>query len=60
VIRAPFDGQVAYIDANRVILKGRGRGQEETFTINKFKRTSNNDRNKQRRAFYYSALSVRW
>jgi len=42
VIRAPFDGQVAYIDANRVILKGRGRGQEETFTINKFKRTSNN------------------
>ena len=42
VIKAPFDGKVTFVDANNVVLKGRGRGQKETFIINKFKRTSNN------------------
>ena len=42
VIKAPFDGKVTFVDANNVVLKGRGRGQKESFTINKFKRTSNN------------------
>jgi DNA-directed RNA polymerase subunit beta len=42
VIHAPFDGKVTFVDAGKVVLKGKGRGQEETFMINKFKRTSNN------------------
>ncbi len=40
VITAPFDGTVEFVDANKVTIKD-GRN-EETFKINKFKRTSNN------------------
>ena len=42
VITAPFDGIVTFVDANKVVLKGKSRGEEETFKINKFRRTSNN------------------
>jgi len=42
VIVAPFDGEITYVDANKVVLKGSGRGEEETFKINKFKRTAQN------------------
>lgn len=42
VITAPFDGAVAYIDANKVVLKGKGKKEESTFIIDKFKRTAQN------------------
>ncbi len=42
VITAPYDGEIAYVDATKVTIKGSGKGQEETFKINKFKRTSSN------------------
>ncbi len=42
VIKSPFAGVVTFVDANRVVVKGKARSQEETFIINKFKRTSNN------------------
>ncbi len=42
VIKAPYDGQITYVDANKVILKGKERKQETTINIQKFKRTANN------------------
>ena len=34
VVRAPFDGEVIYVDGQEIILKGKG--QEQDFKINKF------------------------
>ena len=42
VIKAPYDGRITYVDANKVILKGKERKQEVTINIQKFKRTANN------------------
>ena len=42
VIKAPYDGEITYVDANKVILKGKERKQETTINIQKFKRTANN------------------
>lgn len=39
VIYAPFDAEVTYADANKVILKGKGK-EETTYHIDSFKRTS--------------------
>ncbi len=39
VVRAPFDGQVTYADANKIIVKGKGK-EEATFAIDSFKRSS--------------------
>ncbi len=41
VIKAPFDGKVVYADARKVIIKGTKKGEEETYLLNCFKRTSN-------------------
>ena len=40
VIHAPFDGEIEYADANKVILKGKGKNEEKTYYIDSFKRTS--------------------
>ncbi|MCL4353914.1 DNA-directed RNA polymerase subunit beta [Patescibacteria group bacterium] len=40
VARAPFDGEVTYADANKVVLKGKGEKEEITYGIDSFKRTS--------------------
>jgi len=40
VIKAPFDGEVTFVDSNKLILKGK-KGTAE-FKIEKFKRTSQN------------------
>lgn len=40
VITAPFDGKITYADANKVTIKGRGKGEEITYFIDSFKRTS--------------------
>nr|MBI5455423.1 DNA-directed RNA polymerase subunit beta [Candidatus Levybacteria bacterium] len=40
VIYAPFDGEVEYADANKVIIKGKGKNEEITYFIDSFKRTS--------------------
>ncbi|MEK7573587.1 MAG: DNA-directed RNA polymerase subunit beta [Patescibacteria group bacterium] len=39
VVRASYDGEVMYADANKIVLRGKTR-QEETFTIDSFKRSS--------------------
>lgn len=41
VIRAPSDGVISYVDATRLVFKGKD-GKNQEFTISKFKRTSNN------------------
>ncbi len=41
VIRAPFDGKVVYADARKVTVRGNKKGEEETYLLNSFKRTSN-------------------
>ncbi len=41
VVKAPFDGTVAFVDANRLVLKGKGK-EEETYEIHKFRRTAAN------------------
>ncbi len=41
VIKAPFDGKVIYADARKVVVKGAKKGEEETYLLNSFKRTSN-------------------
>ncbi|MEX2012818.1 MAG: DNA-directed RNA polymerase subunit beta [Candidatus Levyibacteriota bacterium] len=41
VTRAPFDGKVIYADARKVVVKGNKKGEEETYLLNSFKRTSN-------------------
>jgi DNA-directed RNA polymerase subunit beta len=40
VIYAPFDATVTYADGNKVIIKGKGEKQEQTYFINSFQRTS--------------------
>lgn len=40
VVRAPFDGTVTFVDANKVILEG-DKGEKVTFPITSFRRTSN-------------------
>ncbi|OGH10471.1 MAG: DNA-directed RNA polymerase subunit beta [Candidatus Levybacteria bacterium RIFCSPHIGHO2_01_FULL_36_15] len=40
VIKAPFDGTVTFVDASRLVLKGKD--QEIEFPIEKFKRTAQN------------------
>jgi DNA-directed RNA polymerase subunit beta len=40
VVKAPFDGKVTYADAERVILKGKGKDEEAVFEIDSFQRTS--------------------
>ena len=40
VVRAPFDGDIAFADATKVVLKGKK--EEKTFIIEKFKRTAQN------------------
>ncbi|HVZ12606.1 MAG TPA: DNA-directed RNA polymerase subunit beta [Patescibacteria group bacterium] len=42
VITAPYDGEVIFVDANKVTIKGNGRGETQTFKIEKFKRTAQN------------------
>jgi len=42
VIKAPFDAEVTFVDANKVILKGKNKNEEETYIIDKFKRTAQN------------------
>ena len=42
VTTAPFDGTMAFVDANKIVLKGAARFQEETLKIGKFKRTAQN------------------
>ncbi len=41
VVRAPFEGEVEYVDAERLTLKGAN-GEKASYTIEKFKRTSQN------------------
>jgi len=38
VVRAPFDGKITYADADKVTIKGKG--EEKTYFIDSFKRTS--------------------
>ncbi len=40
VIYAPFDGEIEYADANKVVLKGKSPKEEVTYYIDSFKRTS--------------------
>ncbi len=40
VVRAPFDGEVTFVDGNKLTL--RGKNDEVSYTIEKFKRTSQN------------------
>jgi len=40
VIEAPFDGEIAFVDSSKVVLKGKK--EEKTFDIHKFKRTAAN------------------
>ncbi len=41
VVKAPFDGKVVYADARKVVVKGAKKGEEETYLLSSFKRTSN-------------------
>ncbi len=40
VIRSPFDAKVIYADANKVMIKGKKKEEEATYSIDSFKRTS--------------------
>jgi DNA-directed RNA polymerase subunit beta len=40
VTRAPFDGKVSFVDANKVILTGKNANDKLTFPIDSFDRTS--------------------
>lgn len=40
VVRAPYDGEISFVDANKLILKGGGKTEE--YKIDKFKRTAQN------------------
>jgi len=40
VVNAPFDGKILYADAEKVTIKGKKAGEEATFYIDSFKRTS--------------------
>lgn len=41
VIKAPFDGEVEFVDSNRLVLRGKN-DQKTEYLIEKFKRTSQN------------------
>jgi len=40
VVRAPFDGDITFGDANKITIKGKGEKKEITYNIDSFKRTS--------------------
>jgi DNA-directed RNA polymerase subunit beta len=40
VIRAPFDGKIAFVDANKVVLQGKNVADTVAFPIDSFDRTS--------------------
>jgi len=40
VVRSPFDGTISYADANKVTIKGAKKGEEKTYSVASFKRTS--------------------
>ena len=40
VVRAPFDGDITYADANKVTIKGSTKTDEKTYQVDSFKRTS--------------------
>ncbi len=40
VVKAPFDGTISYVDANKITLEGKDKAKE-TFEISSFQRTSN-------------------
>ena len=40
VIYAPYEGEVTYADANKVVIKGKGKKDELTYHTDSFKRTS--------------------
>ena len=40
VVYAPFDGTITYADANKVIIKGKGAKEEQSYLVNSFQRTS--------------------
>lgn len=42
VVYAPFDATVSFVDATRLSLKGKGKGEEADYIISKFKRTAAN------------------
>ncbi len=42
VVKAPYDGTVTFVDATKLVLKGNARGEEETYLIDKFRRTAQN------------------
>ncbi|MBI2195713.1 MAG: DNA-directed RNA polymerase subunit beta [Candidatus Levybacteria bacterium] len=41
VVKAPYDGKIVYADARKVTVRGSKKGEEETYLLNCFKRTSN-------------------
>jgi DNA-directed RNA polymerase subunit beta len=40
VITAPFEGRIAYVDADKVVLEGKNANDKVTFNIESFDRTS--------------------
>ncbi|MGE5042423.1 MAG: DNA-directed RNA polymerase subunit beta [Candidatus Levyibacteriota bacterium] len=42
VVKAPFDAEVTFVDASKLTIKGSGKNEEETYIIDKFKRTAQN------------------
>ena len=40
VVRAPFDGVITYADADKITIKGDKKGEEKTYQIDSFQRTS--------------------
>jgi DNA-directed RNA polymerase subunit beta len=40
VVLAPFDGIIAYADANKVTIEGKGPKEQATFLVDSFRRTS--------------------
>ncbi|MBI4096121.1 MAG: DNA-directed RNA polymerase subunit beta [Candidatus Levybacteria bacterium] len=40
VVRAPFDGVITHADANKITIRGSKKGEEKTYQIDSFKRTS--------------------
>ena len=39
IVRAPYDGKVTYVDADKVVVEGQ-KGEKDTFNIQSFERTS--------------------
>ena len=40
VVYAPYDAEIIYADANKVIIKGKGQKEEATYRVDSFQRTS--------------------